>query len=246
MKRWLALQCDPIYLFLGLGICGLSWQTISWITAPTAGILAAGLLTLTMLVIPGRVQSPWKFFGLLAALGILGAFAASTDAVLTLCIAGVASLSLAGGLLLPPPAQTQSPTTVVAEPEHRTEFAPSLCETTDELIDWEEESSVGELLQQWERRRLNSGEELIETTLQVLFSAGCRMQTVHLPLHPPLPRIDQAHCEIVDGVAARCEVDAVRSYGVRVTLRRQGNCDDAATAYLWVSLCSTAATSRAA
>ncbi len=244
MSRWPALLRDPIFLGLTAALVFLGSQALAWAFLPMSGILAAGFLTGIALLLQQRRATPGRWIGLLASLVILLTASTQTSSLLTLTFAGIIGLMLAAALQAPPISPLAAATVAAKHDEIAAgQFA------SDELEEPDEESESeqsGELLQQWERRRLTTGEEVIETTIKLMFAAGERAQTLHLPLHPPLMGIEHVHCEVVDGADLVCDVDAIRAFGIRIAMRRRGACQQPLESYVWIAVSASRTSTRAA
>ncbi|MCA9088608.1 MAG: hypothetical protein KDA90_08220 [Planctomycetaceae bacterium] len=244
MSRWPALLRDPIFLGLIAASVFLGSQALAWAFLPMSGILAGGFLAGIALLLQQRRATPGRWIGLLASLVVLLTASTQTSSLLTLTLAGMTGLILAAAVQAPPiPAPVAA--TVVAKDDTfpMDGLAAEELEAPDEESDSEQS---GELLQQWERRRLATGEEVIETTIKLTFAAGERAQTLHLPLHPPLMGIEHVHCEVVDGADLACDVDAIRAFGIRIAVRRRGACQLPLDSYVWVAVSASRASTRAA
>jgi hypothetical protein len=101
------------------------------------------------------------------------------------------------------------------------------------------------VLQSWTRLLTDEG-ELLEGSMRVGFAPGERIVRRHVPISPPFSDWPRGWCECDDGETFEAELDAVRSYGVRLTIRRRGDVSDPAETEVNVVLQSAQAVRRVA
>lgn len=103
----------------------------------------------------------------------------------------------------------------VAPPAEPLGLAPS--EPLDqELV---EEMVPDDVVQQFTRRQLGDGTELVEGWLRVVLVPGQANANAHLGFCPPLARAPELTCEQVSGPAARIKLPQVLPHGARLDLK---------------------------
>lgn len=94
------------------------------------------------------------------------------------------------------------------------------------------------LLQEVRRTRWPDGTQALDATLAAEFPAGARNVSLHLPIWPLLPGELDVTAEPVDadGDEVRVAVGMVRSFGIRLDVRRTGGIEDPARVVICVAL----------
>ena len=118
-----------------------------------------------------------------------------------------------------------------------TESSPSSFAVFDPLVDDEVESTDGLITQRMTRQTLPDGVEEIEGSVRVLFSAGQRMASVHVPFSPSFAVAPQVECELVSDEDVRWKVSVVYPYGMRIELKRNGSDADAEVELSYSAIC---------
>lgn len=90
----------------------------------------------------------------------------------------------------------------------------------DPLVDEGEEVSDGQITQRMTRQTLPDGVEEIEGSMRVMFAAGQRTVSIHIPFSPPFAVAPQVECELLSEEDVRWKVSVVYPYGIRVELKR--------------------------
>ena len=109
----------------------------------------------------------------------------------------------------------------------------------DPLVDDEVDATDGQITQRMTRQTLPDGAEEIEGSVRVLFSAGQRLASVHVPFSPPFAVAPQVECELNSEEDARWKVSVVYPYGMRIELKRSGSSADAEVELNYSAVCGT-------
>lgn len=89
-------------------------------------------------------------------------------------------------------------------------------------LDAQSLSAAPPVLQSWTRMLTDEG-ELLEGTIRVSFAPGERIVRRHIPIAPPFSAWPEGWCACDDGQTFEPELDWLRSYGARLTVRRRGD-----------------------
>lgn len=111
--------------------------------------------------------------------------------------------------------------------------ADAFVETTFEPLRLVQEEAAGDLVageadddvvDGWARRRSPEGDSITGHSA-VSFAPGERIVALHVPFLPPFDRLPDFDCEMesADGTDAAAKVTLLRTYGVRVEVRRSGS-----------------------
>ncbi len=101
---------------------------------------------------------------------------------------------------------------------HRAEESPAADPSLAGSPDLPSDSSTG--VTQRITRRIIDGVERMEVEWCVEFAAGQLVQSLHLPISPPLCGRPEVECEPLDGEDVELSIGTVMPYGVRVEARR--------------------------
>ena len=101
-----------------------------------------------------------------------------------------------------------------------------------------DEDADGLITQRMTRQTLPDGTEELEGSVRVLFSAGQRTASVHVPFSPPFAAVPQVECELVSDEEARWKVSVVYPYGMRIELKRSGGQADAELDLNYSAICT--------
>ncbi len=94
---------------------------------------------------------------------------------------------------------------------------------------------------QWmTRQSLPDGSENLEGAVRIVFAAGQRAASIHIPFTPPFAAAPQVECEIVSDEPARWKVSVVYAYGMRVELKRDHNAESAEVELAYCATCQSA------
>ena len=80
--------------------------------------------------------------------------------------------------------------------------------------------------QQWVRRRMPSGRELIEGTFRVSFAAGQTRAIEHIAFCPALATAPEIECRATEGEPVTIRVEQRTTFGARLALHLSGGCDE--------------------
>ena len=191
----------------------------------------AGTLTMLPTILSGigllPAQSPFAIGWLLGLAGLL-----------------VTSVIMAGDFWTIP-AQAASRATLVREPALlETPAAPkSEPISADALTVFDpvsNERSDPNVTQWMTRQSLPDGSENLEGAVRIVFAAGQRAASIHIPFTPPFATAPQVECEIVSDEPARWKVSVVYAYGMRVELKRDHNAESAEVELAYSATCQSA------
>lgn len=210
----------------GTGLAGILMSSVALflLHRHTAMWLGHCCVTIVLMAQTGTVDS-MSIVALASALGLLGAL----------------GFSLAYQMAIEAP--TEPEISDVAAPRSVQMLSLLEIEERDDLE--EADADMGTLLQHWERRRHDDGSESFSALLRVQFQPGERIRLEHVPIYPPLGQPGELWLQVVEGANLSVEQDLLKSYGIRVTVRRRGDLNSAAQALISVAGTS-ASRSRAA
>ncbi len=99
---------------------------------------------------------------------------------------------------------------------------------------------------QWMTRQLlPDGAEQIEGAIRVLFAAGQRAVSVHVPFSPPFASMPQVECETDGDDPVRWKLAVVYAYGMRVDLKREASDEPAEIELSYSATCESTASEAA-
>lgn len=218
---------------IGLAVVGLglAWQTWrserpqpQWAARlPAFGCLLASMTILAGLLLPGR---PGWFT---LAAGELGSLSCAVLGLWQLGTRTLARRPGPTGRVHPPHAVPPAPTGwnpgILEEPQEFDEdvqFSPAgRLPVSDEAEEAPDES----LISQWVRRSTPAGgHDRLEGVSRVVFTAGQKQATIHIPFCPPFAHAPHLTCDLEDSDEVRMKGVTVYSYGARVELKRRGDC----------------------
>jgi len=107
----------------------------------------------------------------------------------------------------------------------------------DPLTEDDEESADALVTQRMTRQTLPDGVEEIEGSVRVLFAAGQRIVSVHVPFSPPFAVAPQVECELVSDEEVRSKVSVVYPYGIRIELKRSRSDAEAEVELCYSAIC---------
>ncbi len=123
-----------------------------------------------------------------------------------------------------------------------TQAAPSDFSVFDPVA---EERSDESTTQWMTRQSLPDGAEQIEGAIRVLFVAGQRAASVHVPFSPPFAAVPQIECETDGDDPARWKLSVVYAYGMRVDLKRESSDESAEIELSYSATCESTASEAA-
>lgn len=123
-----------------------------------------------------------------------------------------------------------------------TQAAPSDLSVFDPVA---EERSDDSTTQWMTRQSLPDGVEQIEGAIRVLFAAGQRGASVHVPFSPPFAAVPQVECETDGDDPARWKLSVVYAYGMRVDLKRESSGEPAEIELSYSATCESTASEAA-
>jgi hypothetical protein len=110
----------------------------------------------------------------------------------------------------------------------------------DPLTEDDDESNNAtdrQITQRMTRQTLSDGSEEIEGSVRVLFAAGQRLASVHVPFSPPFAIAPQVECELASDEEARWKVSVVYPYGMRIELKRSNGETEADVELSYSAIC---------
>jgi hypothetical protein len=99
-----------------------------------------------------------------------------------------------------------------------------------------------ESTRQWmTRQSLPDGTDQIEGAIRVLFAAGQKLASVHVPFSPPFAATPQVECELDGTDPARWKLSVAYAYGMRIELKRESSDGPGEVALSYSAVCESAA-----